>query len=135
MVNWHRKIWVVEPLVNGQPAEDVLFRTGASNEFWLEPVVALTANRLAFLVRYLPGAMEFGWKDWELLPEGSDPFNPLNPPGPNTERLEGRRELEGTERSLKLYVEALAGGGEILHVALGIPASAGEDGHAIAHPR
>jgi hypothetical protein len=136
MVNWHRKIWVVEPtLSDSRPAADVLFKQGASNEFWLEPAVPASENRLSFTVGYQTGAMESGWEGWVLFPEGSVPFDPEVAPTQDTERLEGTRELDGVERTLQLYVETGTDGSEQLHVVLGFPGGDGDNGLAIVHPR
>lgn len=135
-VNWHRRKWVVQSMFAGVPAPDVLFRDdpGASNEFWLDPVVA-AGNLLGFTVGFAEGAMEFGWQDWILLAKGTDKFLPPAAPTPATERLEGERVLEGALRALRLYVEVLADGTEQLHIKLGVPGSSGSDGVAIARPR
>jgi hypothetical protein len=139
MVNWHRKIWVIEPKVppDDDPAADALYKAGASNEFWLEPAVTL-ANKLVFRVRYEPGAMESGWQGWELsaLPLGdeSTPFDPDEEPTEDTERLEATQEVDGTERTLQLFV-AFTADGEQLHVKLAFPGGDGDDGLAIGHPR
>ena len=132
--NWHRRKWKVEETNDaGEPTPDILYRTGGSNEFWLDPVAA-SGNRLGFTVGYEVGAMDVGWEDWVLIALGTQKFDPVNPPTADTERLEGVRPIDGVDRRLRLFIEVQADGTEKMHIKLGIPGGDGDDGVAQAYP-
>ena len=110
MNNWHRKIWTL------QKSDDTFFyRSGASNEFWLEPAAYVgpdvpvpasggalditqattyTQNMLCFRVEFLEDAMTEAWRGLLLFATGTGPFE--NETATDiTQRLENVVEVSG----------------------------------------
>jgi hypothetical protein len=144
-LNWHRKIWVVDAdngTTTGVP--DPLFKDGASNRFWLDPIVGeteqesedydslVTVTRAGFTVGFEPHAMEYGWEGLILVPRGERDYDPGDF-DQTTNRLEAIVTIDGTKRRIRLFIDETSGE-EVLVIRLGIPLTLGSEGLATARP-
>lgn len=90
MNNWHRKIWTLQ-----KSDDTVFYRSGASNQFWLEPLAyagpevtvpassgalnitlatTYSQNTLCFRVDFLEDAMTEAWRGLVLFATGTGLF-------------------------------------------------------------
>lgn len=144
-LNWHRRIWVVqEDNGTANPVPDSLFKSGASNRFWLDPVTGetqqesedftavVTVTRAGFTVGFDANAMEYGWEGLLLVPRGHRDYDPGDLDN-TTARLEAITVIDGNQRRIRLFIDTTSGS-EQLVVRLGVPVSSGAEGLAVAHP-
>lgn len=144
-LNWHRRVWVVDE-DNGtpNPVPDSLYKSGATNRFWLDQIVGETEQesedftsivkvvRAGFTAGFDVNTMEYGWNNLLLVPRGSKDYDPAAV-DKTTARLEAITVIDGVKQRLRLFLD-MTSGDEVLVVRLGTPLASGADGIAIAHP-
>lgn len=137
MISWHKKKFVIGELnAAGNPASELLFKEGGTNEIWFVPLTR-GDDRKCFTVGYETGQVGIGWRRWVLFEEGSVAFDPgvgLSDQTDDTERLEGVGVVGEALRLLRLYREVMADGKERLHTVLTDVDGESDQELAIGHP-
>jgi hypothetical protein len=145
LINWHRRIWSLQKV-----DDDNFYRSGASNQFWLEPSTyggpavtvpasgavpitqptTYTQNMFCFRVQFLEGAMTDSWRDLVLFATGTEPFVGGTDPQPtdDTQRIENVVQVPPPPTVLEVRLRAFLTTAQPAKLYLHIEYQGGGDG-------